>query len=160
MKKVFALVAEYNKEIQHLPPDPRNPQKIDSTILNDELLDDAAFWELEEFQNDELWARDVDIRRGVAALHESKRLREELDIILEQRQRYVNEHCTRLECLLALLGALGGRYGDYAFLLGDLSATALSAMVSSSSSKHWEKMVGCGHYTLTELRVMKGWFPL
>ena len=95
---VRKLIKEYNKEVSKLDNSCR-PPLLNEERLTDLLLSDSDLWSLERFRCDEPWAKDPHLRRAISSLCTLDQAEEELRILSEECQRFVNQQCSELDSL-------------------------------------------------------------
>lgn len=91
-------IKEYNKEVSKLDS-PSRPPLLNEERLTDLLLSDSDLWSLERFRCDEPWAKDPHLRRAISSLGTLYQAEDELKILSEECQRFVNQQCSELDSL-------------------------------------------------------------
>jgi hypothetical protein len=79
------------KAVSALPPNEKNPPRLDLKISGDDdiLSLESTFFETERFLCQDRWHRDGEMREAIRVRFEEKRAHEELDILVQEVNRYV-----------------------------------------------------------------------
>jgi hypothetical protein len=96
-KRAAMLIKEYNKAVSELPPNSKNPPPLNLKISDDDILSfESGLFETDRFLCGDRWHQDGQMRKAIRVQFEEKRANEELDILVQEVDRYVNWHCTSI----------------------------------------------------------------